>query len=183
MPRSQELRNRVNHARPVGGAAERVVALGIVGVERDLERRVGLREGQEPVEQAIREERRVRQGERRQHPAHLDQGLGKPREHERLATGDPDVGEAELLRLLDRAEHRLAAEGAPVGDARRRLGQAVDAGEVAVVGRVEPEPIADPALGNGTLELVPHTGGGMSRAVQYWFSIVIVPARTVSSIS
>ena len=85
-----------------------------------------------------------------------------------------------------RTARSIASRGErpPVRDARRRLGQAVDAREVAVVGRVEPEAVADPALPTAvsSASLI-SAGGGMSKAVQYWFSIVIVPARTVSSIS
>ncbi len=54
-----------------------------------------------------------------------------------------------------------------------------------MVGRVDPQPVADAAFRDGTRRthsVMRASGGGMSKAVQYWFSIVIVPASTVSSI-
>ena len=49
-------------------------------------------------------------------------------------------------------DERLAGELAPPRDAGVRLGQAVRAGEVAVVRRVEPEPVAGTALLDGSGE-------------------------------
>ena len=143
-------------------------------------------DGLEPAEQAVREEHPVGERHRRQDGAELRERLREVGEHEDLAAGDPEPLEAELGRLPGRAHHRRAGERPAVGDARRRLRQAVDAREVAVVGRVQPEPIADTTGCNGGFDLgagIGGHGGGMSKAVQYWLSSVIAPASTVSSIS
>ena len=50
----------------------------------------------------------------------------------------------------------VARELAAVGDSGVRLGQAVRAGEVAVVGRIEPEPVAGTAFLDGSGEPFVH---------------------------
>ena len=66
-------------------------------------------------------------------------------EQERLAAGHPERREAQLARLARASDHRLGRELPPL-HARRGLGQAVGALEVAVVVGVHPQPVADPAF-------------------------------------
>ncbi len=124
----------------VARAPHRVVRLGVGRIERELERDADARERRESVEHGRGEQRAVRQRERRQDRADPGQHLGEVAEHEHLTAGDPDRGEAEVSCGGDRVQHPLLVELAPVGDARSRVGQAVRAGEVAVVRRIEPEP-------------------------------------------
>ena len=185
----QEAWNRQHHLGEALRPAELVVANGRVRVERDLQARVEADQRLEPLEQARREQGGVRERNRRQEPGDLDERLGEPREHEDLAARDTAAGEPEVAGGGDGVEHRLGRERSPARDPGRAFGEAVDAGQVAVIRRVEPEPVAHPALADRALDLLADRahpsapGGGMSNAVQYWFSIVIVPASTVSSIS
>jgi hypothetical protein len=132
--------------------AEPVVGGRIVRVERELDCAIEVGEGRERVHHPVREQHPVRERDRRQDPRDLDERPGEGRQHEHLAARDSDRAEAERSRLTDGLEHRRRIERTAIRDARVRLGQAVGAGQIAVVGRIEPEPVAHAPIGDGTGE-------------------------------
>ncbi len=96
------------------------------------------------------------------------EGLGCVPQHEDLPARHTDRAESELPRLPRHADHRLRGQRPPVRDGGHRLRQAVAAREVAVVGRIEPEPISAATFGDSGLERLggAHAVGGTSKAVQ-----------------
>jgi len=71
-----EARDGGDHFLEVARAPQLVVAVGRVGVERDLERRVDAGQRLDAGEQPVREQGSVRERDRRQDPGQLDQRLG-----------------------------------------------------------------------------------------------------------
>ena len=143
-----------------------VVPRRLVRVERELEGNIQVGKRLEPGEQPLGEERPVRERDDGQGLRHAPERLGEVRKHEDLSARDANASETKLLRLARRAHHRIGIQRAPIRNSRRGLSEAVDAGEVAVVSRVEPEAVAHPSLGHGLANRVPHEGGGISNAMQ-----------------
>ena len=123
-------------------------------VERELERETGARERVEAVEHARREERAVRERERRQDLRQRGERRGERPEHEDLTAGDPERGEAVVAGGRRCGHQPRIPELTSVGDPWARLGQAVGAREVAVVGGVQPETVPCASLGDHPVEPV-----------------------------
>ena len=166
----EQARDRIEHIGVILRPPERVVTHRLIRVERDLQGALEVGERREAGQQTVSKKRRVRQGDRRQDLGDPAERVGEIREHEHLAACDPDRCEAQLFRFTHHAHHHLLRQRSPCVDPRRGLRQAVRALEVAVVGRVQPEPIAHPPLGCRGCDCVFHEsipGGGMAKAVQY----------------
>ena len=135
----EQLRYGVDDLGEVLGPAHLVVHVGVGRVERDLDGDVLAGEHVELRQAGLVEQRAVAEHERGQDVGHGRERRREVGQQERLATGHADVGEAQLRGLGGDADHLVGRER-PLGHARSRLGEAVGAGQVAVVVGVHPHP-------------------------------------------